>query len=72
MAVRTMLITPLSILMVSVEDPALVAYIQKVDKRFRDELDELNPWWMLNVMQIVDRKGEKISVGACAFSLIFK
>ncbi|PBK59941.1 hypothetical protein ARMSODRAFT_982625 [Armillaria solidipes] len=45
-------------------DPALVAYIPKVDKRYRDDMQELNPWWMLNVMQIVDIKGRKIAAGS--------
>ncbi|SJL05074.1 uncharacterized protein ARMOST_08446 [Armillaria ostoyae] len=45
------------------KDPALVAYIPKVDKRFREELEELNPWWMLNVIQMVSMKGQKLRPG---------
>ncbi|SJL04859.1 uncharacterized protein ARMOST_08230 [Armillaria ostoyae] len=46
------------------DDLALVAYIPKVDKCYQDDMQELNPWWMLNVMQIIDIKGQKIAAGS--------
>lgn len=62
--------TPLLfVLMALLDNPGLVAYVQKVDKCFREELDELNPWWMLNAIPMVDVKGVKLPPGACAYSL---
>ncbi|KAK0485889.1 hypothetical protein IW261DRAFT_1415779 [Armillaria novae-zelandiae] len=44
-------------------DPALNAYQNKVERKFREELNDLSPWWKLNPVPVFNVKGDKIPPG---------
>ncbi|KAK0476297.1 hypothetical protein IW261DRAFT_1421611 [Armillaria novae-zelandiae] len=51
-----------SSLMKLVADAALAKYVPKVDPKFQEGLAELKQWWKLNVLKIMDDKGEIMSI----------
>ncbi|KAK0216059.1 hypothetical protein IW262DRAFT_1299322 [Armillaria fumosa] len=52
-----------SILFSVQSDAALVAYENKVERKFCNELKDLSPWWKLSPVPVYNVKGEKIPPG---------
>ncbi|KAK0184154.1 hypothetical protein F5146DRAFT_1006839 [Armillaria mellea] len=47
----------------SESDEALEKYVHKVSPRFQSDMKELSPWWKLNILKIMNARGDVIPPG---------